>query len=120
MIKITTTIKQEHKDYLNKHPSINVSGLLQEAITNRMHEIDGTLSMDQFNIECENLHKNIETTFITYPGKALSIKSMARELGLPFTHGTFAMIRFALNDFISKGRMEMAVKGTEEYYCMGV
>ena len=32
MKKINVTIRDDQKEYLKEHPSINVSGLLQEAI----------------------------------------------------------------------------------------
>jgi hypothetical protein len=33
--KITVTVRREQRVWLNSHPSINISGLLQEAIDER-------------------------------------------------------------------------------------
>jgi len=40
MIKINVTIRNDQKELLNKHPSINVSGLLQESVDKLIAESD--------------------------------------------------------------------------------
>jgi len=35
MIKVTVTIHQEQKEFLDKHPSFNISGILQEGIEDK-------------------------------------------------------------------------------------
>lgn len=115
MERINVTIRKDQKAWLEAHPSISVSGLLQEALDQRMQEIEGFLTLEQFELEKEGLHKKVLSVLKENPDKALSIKSIARKMGLPQSMYSEMKVRFAVSNLALLGKVDSVIKGNEEY-----
>lgn len=115
MVRLTVTISENQKEWLDAHPSVNPSGVLQEALNERMQQMDGYITMEQFELEKEGLYKKILKVLNKNENKAMSMKSLVKQLDMPGTLASELKVRGTINLFGFR-KIEVVIIKREEFF----